>query len=158
VKKNNKKYLAEKTGKPVTLFDVIKTISSLCASVALIYFACMQHELSEKQHTFEVLERFYDEWSSSDFRNIQQHIENKQESGILDKDMKRVCNFFEHIGIYEKKDVIKINEIYLMFGELPCKYWDKFENAIDKYREKPGKDSAYKHFENLCEKIEKKNQ
>jgi len=154
-KKDNKTRLIKKWGKSGTLLSIIKMGFSVFTSCALIYFACTQYRISQRQQMFEVLERFYKEWSSSKFQGIHQRIASKGEVKNLDKDMKLICNFFERMGMYERKEIIELSEVYLMFGDDPCKYWNKLKGVIGKYREKLGEDSTYENFENLCKKIER---
>lgn len=139
-------------------FNLLQTISSFLLVIGL-FVGIATFRLSRNQQRFEIAERFYEQWNSPRFGEIQKEFGGEKisvERLIGNKVV--LCNFFDRLGLYEREKIIKMGDVYKMFTNLPCLYWDLLEEAIQEYRriqDEPGYPPSWVDFENLCRDIKR---
>ncbi len=140
------------------IFDLIQTITSFGSFgiIIVIIIGITTFRISRNQQRFEIVEKFSEEWNSPKFGKIQKEFANKEITADSLRGNKVIlCNFFDRLGMYESEKIIKIEDVYKMFGNWPCRYWNLLKDAIYEYRRMHNHPKSWANFENLCKAIEK---
>lgn len=137
------------------MFDLLQTATSF-GVILVILTGVAQFRVSIDQQRFEIVERFSEEWNSPRFGEIQREFLNHKSwtADSLTGNRVILCNFFDRLGMYESERIIRVEDVYRMLGNWPCRYWDLLEDAIAEYRNIHNP-LAWDCFENLCEAIKK---
>ena len=135
------------------IFDFLQTIAALALIIGIIV-GIVTLRVSRNQQRFQIVEKFSEQWNSPRFMKIQKEFSSEPASIDNFTGGKVVlCNFFDRLGMYESEKIIKIEDVYKMFGNWPCVYWKLLEKAIDEYRTKYDRPRSWANFETLCKAI-----